>query len=391
MLHPGLRTKLVAFVLTGTLLLVLDACRSTVAPQAAATPPPAQTPTPAPATTTRAAVLMTEDAGPGADGRFVYHLSTISVDGRVLGTVSPHRPAALPYFPTFGVAGGDVYFLDGDADLRVLHGDGSTALVRRLPGGPSDRIVFSVSPDGARLAYSVVHLTPVTCPPNAPPCVPSLSVSLRVGGLAGGDVEVFSGSTAEYPVGWRGGQLVVAMGQAFIQNRGERNPYLATEYRVVDPAGADRIASTATACPYSAQGGPAGPLVAAGTACVQGSSLRRVDLDQGSSITLGQAPGGELVISAALSPAGTRAAFTTVDTHGVDDRLQIASGGAVSAIGPGFAGGWFDDSRLLVVTGWNTQHPSFAILDVDGRTTTPLAGGIPGGIVGQSARFVPLG
>lgn len=389
MLQQAPRTKLAALVLTGILVL-LAACRSAAAPGAAttaATAAPAPTADPGP----RAAVLMTEDAGPGADGRFVYHLSTISVDGRVLGAVSPHRPAALPYLPTFAVAGRDVYYLDGDADLRVLHGDGSTAPVRSLPGGPNDRIVFSVSPDGARLAYSVVHLTPVTCPPNLPPCAPDLGVSLRVGGVAGGDVEIFSGSTAEYPVGWIAGRLVVAIGQAFIQNRGERNPYLATEYRVVDPAGADRIASTATACPYSAQGGPTGPLVAAGTACVQGASLRRIDLDRSGSTTLGQAPGGEVVVSAALSPAGTRAAFTTIDAHGVDDRVQIASGGAVTAIGPGFAGGWFDDSRLLVVTGWSTPHPTFAILDVDGRTTTPLAVGIPGGIVGQSARFLALG
>jgi hypothetical protein len=309
----------------------------------------------------------------------------------VLGGISPHRPAAIPHLPTFAVAGRDVYYLDGDTDLRVLHADGSTAPVRRLPGGPADRIVFSVSPDGGRLAYSVLHLAPVSCPPNAPPCAPNLSVSLRVGGLAGGDTEIFSGSTAEYPVGWHAGRLVVAIGQPFIQNRGERNPYVATEYRVVDPAGAERIASTVAACPYSAQGGPTGPLVAAGTACVQGSSLLRVDLDQGAPVTLGQAPSGETVVSAVLSPAGTRAAFTTVDSRAVSDRLEIASGGSVTAVGPGFSGGWFDDSHLLVVTGWNTQHPSFAILDVDGRTTRPVAGAIPGGIVGQSAFFVPLG
>lgn len=52
-----------------------------------------------------------------------------------------------------------VYYLDGNADVRSLGPDGSTALATHLPGSASVSVGFAISPDDRRIAVSVIEYT----------------------------------------------------------------------------------------------------------------------------------------------------------------------------------------------------------------------------------------
>src|SRR5260370_33434703 len=52
-----------------------------------------------------------------------------------------------------------VYFLDGDADVRFLHPDGSTGLATHITLDSKQAAAFAVSPDDPRIAVSVLAYT----------------------------------------------------------------------------------------------------------------------------------------------------------------------------------------------------------------------------------------
>lgn len=320
-----------------------------------------------------------------------YHLAVISTKGQVLRSATAKVPTAAPHLPRFSVAGSDVFYLDGNTDLRVLKPDGSTALVRHVAGSSRDRIVFSVSPDEHRIAYVVIHFhSSGTSGCNYPVfndnCAITITVNLLVGNLDGtGDSEIFSGSTSEYPVGWQGAAVLIAVGPAIIQNAGELNPYFAAEYRRVSAADATRLFSTAIACKEPAST-LTGPYTAAGTACVRGSLVQRVDW-QGTLTTLGDvAPANSA--AAAISPDGLRAAAARFGGIGLEADLLIVSAGKVAKTGiTGFPAGWFNDSQLLYATQPASGNSAFGILDVNTNKSTPLDLGSLNGVIDPYAPF----
>jgi hypothetical protein len=373
------------------LMAALAGCSS---PAARAPHEPSSSPSHAPSTASPssfepAGVLMTSDTQRTAAGTLVYHLAVVSATGHVLRRVSAAAPSLAAHLPRFSVAGQDVYFLDGDSDVRVLHNTGTVAAVRRLPGSARDRVIFSVSPDERRLAYSVIHIgPPPTCPPDGPPCNPIVaSVELRVGNLDGSGQPELLGSSGEYPVGWLGGRLIVATGgPVFVQNLGEQNPYFASGYRLIDLGGPTEGSSIGGAC-ASPGGALTGPVSKAGTACVRGTTVQRLDWANHSPVTLGDvSPSMQPV--AALSPDGARAAVATFGDRGQPDRLKIVTGGKTTDTGfVGLAAGWFDDGSLLYVKYPGAMDAAVAVLDLTNHTSIPVDLGASAGFVDQYAPF----
>jgi hypothetical protein len=172
------------------------------------------------------------------------------------------------------------------------------------------------------------------------------SVVLHLGNLDGtGEHVLLSGTTVEYPVGWSGERLILATGPPFIQNDGESNPYFAGTYRVLDPASPTQNALAVT-CPG---GQLTGAIVPAGTACVSGSIVRRLDWAGSAPVDLGNATlTGSAV--AALPPDGSRAAVATFGEPRPGGPLEIVSSGTMTDTGhSGLAAGWFNSGSLLYV------------------------------------------
>ena len=309
-----------------------------------------------------------------------YHLVVITTTGQVVRSVTARVPSIGGHLPRFSVAGRSVYFLDGDRSLKALHGDGSVATIAELPGSTTDRVAFAVSPDEQRLAFAVLHYTTPSCPPTQP-CYPKTSTSLRVGSLDGHDAhEIFAGQVVEFPIGWKGGNLLIAVAQAgFIQNPGEVNPYFAKAYHLVDPADGRRLYSTSPACdePSSLQG----PVNSAGTACQQNSGNNEVIVAlgwDGSSHELFRAAVdgyANAVPPAVLSPDGREVAAETAAEH----RISIFSNGrAQPTAAVGTPAGWFDPGHLLLMQGCCQPASQAEVLDVAANTVTPVTLGVTG-------------
>jgi len=309
-----------------------------------------------------------------------YGLYVIAVDGRIIRSTTAGIQSAGWYLPRFSVAGHSVYFLDGDQALKVLRSDGSVGAVAQLPGGPANRIVFAVSPDETKIAYSVIGFSGAG----------AISTSLRVGNVDGSSVhEIFSGRTIEFPVGWRAGQLVIAVTpSASPQEVGEVNPYWALAYHMADAVTANRTYSTSPTCdgPSSLQG----PVNGAGTVCQQNSGNNQILLAlgwNGSSRELFRTVVDgykNAVPPAVLSPDGQRAAAGIAADH----RINLLSGGSAAPTAAiGTPAGWFDADHLLFMTAPCCQPlTAAAVLDVSSNTVTPVAAGL----AGEADPFAPL-
>lgn len=324
--------------------------------------------------------------GPGQLGGTTstkYFLYVIGADGRILRSASAGIPSTGWHFPRFSVAGHSVYFIDGDDTLKVLRKDGSVATIGQLPGGLADRVVFAVSPDEQQIAYSVLHYTLATA-----------STSLRVGRLDGSGVhEIFSGAATEFPIGWRSGQLVIAITHyAITQNPGEVNPYYADAYHIADASSATRTFSTSPTCdqPASLQG----PVNAAGSLCQQDSGNTQILLALGwdgskrEIFRAGVDGHANAVPPVVLSPDGQIAAAGIAADH----RINLLSGGtAKPTAAVGTPAGWLDGDHLLFMTGPCCQPlTSAAILDVAANSISPVAAGLTGSADPYAPFFSPI-
>jgi hypothetical protein len=368
----GLRLIVLAIALA-------SACGPTSTPPAALTPSGAATAARAAASQspqssgTAEGVLMLNGQGQlGGTTSTRYGLYVIGLDGRISRSVTAGIQSAGWYLPRFSVAGHSVYFLDGDQALKVLRSDGSVSAVAQLPGGAADRVVFAVSPDETRTAYSVIHFSGAG----------ATSTSLRVGNLDGSNIhEIFSGPAIEFPIGWRAGQLVIAVTKAATpQNLGEVNPYWAVAYHIADPVTANRTFSTSPTCDEPSS--PTGPVNGAGTVCQQSSGNNQVLLAlgwDGSRRELFRAALDgfkNAVPPAVLSPDGQRAAAGIAADH----RISLLSGGsALPTAAVGTPAGWFDADHLLFMTAPCCQPlTAAAVLEVSSNTVTPVAAGLAG-------------
>lgn len=202
----------------------------------------------------------------------VYDVSLIGADGRVIAASHASRRTSISTgdavsrtdaleLPYVSATRSRLYYLDGDTTLRWLTPT-STGIAMSLPGGPTARAAFAVTPDDARIAVSIVDFGPRTP-----------VVHLSVGPLGGPLTEIYS-SASEYlwPIGWHGGKLVAAQSQSASSNAAMPfNPYGARSYSVIDSNTGARLAAIGGSgldeCP------PSGLLTAAGTACYLSTSF----------------------------------------------------------------------------------------------------------------------
>jgi hypothetical protein len=349
-------------------------------------PTPRSTPTPpvgaSPASGGPFAVLV-QRAGAGEP----YVLQLVRADGRALPAVHARArslktfhpsPTACPsagcptsatanyQLPETSVSATHVYFLDGEADLKSMSPSGTTALIRHLDVDATSNLAFAVSPDDRRIAIAVISY-PVES------SGPAFSLRLYAEDLVGGGnrSEVFtSTSVVEWPIGWRGGDVVLAVGEAGVYTG--FNPYGAVEYHLADPATWSRRAGLA--CSF-------GPLVAAGSACWKPPMLGSADWS-GAMIDYRLEPAGAVArlqpTYLALSPDGRQVAGAVrTGSVGIYD-TELFADGSESLLVPGAAPlGWLDGSHLLVIAAGGAAIaavPGGGLVPVTGLTPLPTQG-----------------
>lgn len=200
-----------------------------------------------------------------APGQTMYTVELVAPNGQVAARQAASLPSTMPaglVAPTPLVSSSDtrLYFLNGDSEVRFLQPDGTMGIATHLPGSGQVRAAFAVSPDDRRIAVSLLDYS--TRP---------IHLRMYVEDLAGGanHVDIFTATNgiAEWPIGWRDGDLVVAVGPIAVQNIWP-NPYNAGNsggpgpndaYHLVDPATGNRLAAVGSDCNF-------GPLTVAGTA-----------------------------------------------------------------------------------------------------------------------------
>src|SRR5712692_11379776 len=247
-------------VLVMTIPVLLGACA--IGPTTFASPSPSATP-PTPAY----AVLVNQVSN--EQGLFGGPISLIGADGKVVASVHrPFEPPAGFQVPQTSASLTRVYYLQGCCEVHFLTPAGETGLTTRLPGTAQAQVVFAVSPDDQRIAVSVLE--------RSAEAFPSLThVRLYVEDLVGGGhhVDLFNSSNEfVWPLGWHGGNVVVAVGPPAVQ-AAPPNPYGSFGgYRLIDATTGSIRASLATGgCP------PTGPLSAAGSACSEQQEWASMD------------------------------------------------------------------------------------------------------------------
>ena len=244
-----------------------------------------------------------------------------------------------------------VYYLDGDTLVRYAAVDGSAGVAATVPGGANAHATFAVSPNDARIAVSVIDYS--TSPPRMRMYVEDLA-------SGGNHIDLFdSSSVYEWPVGWHGGDLVVAVGRAFSLGDAP-NPYQAVDgYLLVDPATGKRISTIGSAsCQVT------GWLSPAGTACVGSAGIGAIDWS------------GKLTIFAertglsvgTLSPDGLQIAGCCSGT-GESVALINASGSTRPIRLAGHYIAWADATRLLAATQING---TYTMVDLSSGALTPM-------------------
>src|SRR5262245_7735798 len=329
--------------------------------RAAVTGAPPAGPPPGPA----AVVLRPGPAG-------TYSLSLVFAGGRVVGPVTARLRTVLPAARTAGglpvVSASDsrVYFLDGDTDVRFLDRNGSQGSATHVAGRRPVEAGFAASPADLRNPVAMFDT-------SADPSTMRLSVEDLAGGTEHRDLPAPT-DAAPWPIGWRAGALVLALGSAPTRNVAD-NPYgTFAGYSLVDAETGLRLAGIDC--------NPTGPLTPAGTACLAGTSTLAVADFSNRVRGLETAAGGSSIASAAESPDGARVAYCCAA-----GQLQLWDLGSGSVRGLGAAGGqsfgWVDGTHLLVA---DPSGQRGRLVDVTTGAAVPVpasgrvVGRLPGGL-----------
>jgi hypothetical protein len=307
---------------------------------------------------------------PGSAG--TYSLSLIFADGHVVGPVTARlrtvQPAAgaAGALPVVSASNSRVYYLDGDTDVRFLGRDGIQGSATHVPGGVHSESAFAVSPDDRRIAIATLDA-------SAEPASMRLAVEDVAGGADHRDLPAPT-DAAVWPIGWRAGDLVLALGSAPTRNVMD-NPYgTFLGYRLVDAETGVRLAGIDC--------DPTGLLTPAGTACLGGASALAVADFSNRVHGLETAGRGSDVTSAAESPDGARVAYCCMA-----GQLQLWEPGTGSVRGLSTAGGqpygWIDGTHLLV---GDPSGQRARLVDVTTGSAVPVpawgrvVGRVPGGL-----------
>ncbi len=271
-------------------------------------------------------------------------ISLVGADGKVVAFVPrPFQPPSGFQLPQTSISATRVYYLQGCCDVHFLTPTGETGLTTRLPGTAQAQVVFAVSPNDQRIAVSVLE--------RSAEAFPSLThVRLYVEDLVGGGhhVDLFNSSNEfVWPLGWHGGNVVVAVGPPAVQ-AAPPNPYGSFGgYRLIDATTGSIRASLATEGCL-----PTGPLSAAGTACR--GQQEWASMDWKGAVSHHFRAQGPADGYGALSPLGDKVAVCcgSGPPASVPGSFQGIIGpdgnGPITVNGMWWDPGWIDETHLVV-------------------------------------------
>src|SRR5712692_2059057 len=221
----------------GRLLLVvvlLTACGAVVPRAAAVTPSPlaaSPQPSPSPAATAQPPPIPLRSSFLAiVGGPKNSSVSLVASDGAVLATaavdLAPFRMHTQMSWTSASRT--RLYYLNGGSEVRFLAPDGTSGTVTRITIRASEQAGFAVSPDDLLIAVAILSYTPL---PEATYTGMRLYVEdLNKGGR---HVDVFSSRTVvEFPIGWTGGRLILAVSEPRCCRAVTSNPYDAYYYHV---------------------------------------------------------------------------------------------------------------------------------------------------------------
>jgi hypothetical protein len=347
--------------------------------------PPATSPspTPIPRLASSYAVMVKDFL---VDAVTKYSLAIVASDGHVVASASA-RTRTVPFVQigNLSTTSTTVYYLDGDSDVRYLRPDGSTGLATQIPLAAKHAAAFAVSPDDRRIAVSVLDYTRY-------PVGTRLYVEDLHGG--GNHVELFSSATAmEWPAGWHGGHLVMALG-----NNAPPQQYFdgfaqAYGYHVADAQTGKRLLTLCAGEDATRPESPAGAecvSVPAASIAFWGGGTRALPLARKPDAT-----SGVCSLSGPISPAGVVATVIVSSSQGGCGGgphifLVTAQGGVgthpvASNVVPD---GWIDATHLIVDASLYTRSatPQLSIVNVTTGASAHIqaagffAANLPGGL-----------
>ncbi len=294
-------------------------------------------------------------------GRIVAHTTASVASQLSTGTPGTMGGALTTPLPPVSISSSRVYYLDGNAVVRSITSAGSTAMVTRLPGSDTTHVTFAVSPDDQHIAVGVISYTVFTRNGvvTANEAVPTLTRIYTQNLRGGTPTTLFTLSStlsAEWPVAWVNGHMVVAVAAPGTQYL-PPNPYNAFNgYHVASATTGARLAAL---CTGDATPSPVaiGPLLPTGTLCLRKNTWF-LDTWDGRAHALSGLVATPYGV-AALTPDGSTMAWAA------SGKIVIQRvGGRQTTIGVNAAPeGWIDGTHLVVaITAGDTS--TAAVLDV---------------------------
>ncbi|HEY8675164.1 MAG TPA: hypothetical protein VIO13_04270 [Candidatus Dormibacteraeota bacterium] len=373
--------------------LALTACASTqsaaatsrplVSHSPAPTPTHGATPTATPAPTGPFALLATNNNRQGS----TYDVLLVDEAGHIVARVTAKLPLLKPHqtitIPLANATTSGAYYLDGDTDIHTLNPDGSAPVLKTIAAGTASTLAFAVSPDGQRVAVSVITEQSVGTRTTGHGYIEDLRD-------ANGHVDIFSNTAVaayRWPIAWHANNVVDAIGSANCGNygygSGTNSIACAQSLHVINATTQSR-AATICEQPAAAASGESyswsltGLLTRAGAVCNESEynspdgantcAIAAVDLNgihhSFMSSPCAQINGNLSLTNCFLSPDGTRMACQSSSNFAL---VFLSSSGATHNLGRRYnVLGWIDASHLMV----QVDTTTLAVLQADTGAVT---------------------
>jgi hypothetical protein len=340
------------------LILLLTACSATVSvdpgvASSSKTASDSRTGPPSPPSTPTRSDVLAVVAGPNNT------LSLAGMNGAILATANvapaPFRPNSVMSWTSSSLK--RVYYLNGGYEVRFLGPDGSTGLATQIKVRQNEEAGFAVSPDDKRIAVAIFNYTASADSSQAPAYN---GMRLYVENLQGGGrhLDIFDSPTAaEFPIGWTGGNLVIAVSTPQCCRTQPTNPYGATTYHVVNPDTGRRVLALCTDSHV-----PVGPVETFGVMCTElGAQFWSWD-------------GTALMAPAAIPLPSDRLNAVSPDGRRVAVAQQYSGiwgpyGGSYSLDISGYVYGWLDGDHIIIKKEGST---SLSIYDLQARRSAEV-------------------